>query len=349
LLDLTVRVYRRNFADLLGITAVVLVPLSVLAVVFNFFLVLSMHNMPQGDIPTLQTFEPTTGIVALVAGLVALVVAGVGLPLCNGALAHAISEHYLGKQIGVREAYKRALPYWGSLVLVAFIFGLLAMVGPLMGGVVGSIVGVTLGASSSQEMAMLASLVGFMGGMVLGLPVALLMWTWFILYTQATVLEDMRGTRSLQRARELVRGHGWHAFGALVLMGIGLGLVHMVLIGPVQAGMLYVNYAHPDAYPVAVLAGQTAEQTLTVLLGPCALILQVLLYYDLRIRKEGFDLQMMADAIHPGEGPAPPRAPMTIPPPFAMPSAPEAPPVSPPPPTVPPAEPPPEEPPFPPQ
>lgn len=347
LLDTTVRVYRRNFADLLGISAVVLVPTSVLAIIFNFFLTLSMHNMPQGDMPTLQTFEPTTGIIALVAGVLSLVVATVGLPLSDGALAHAISEHYLGRRIGVAEAYRRALPYWGSLILVAIIFGLLMMIGPITLGVAGAFVGVAAGASGPPPVAFGLATLGWLGGALLGAPIALLMWTWFTLYTQAMVLERVRGFTSLQRARELVRNYGWHVFGTLILMGIGLWLVSLVLGGPIQVALLWVNLSHPDAYPVAVLIGQTLQQTLAVLLGPCFMILQTLLYYDLRIRKEGFDLQMMAEAIHPGEGLAPPRAPATILPPFTMPTAPEAPPTSPAPPTLLPPAPPPEEPPSP--
>jgi hypothetical protein len=111
------------------------------------------------------------------------------------------------------------------------------------------------------------------------------------------VLEDARGMPSLQRSRGLVTGHGWHVFGTLFLTGLGTSIATMVLAVPVSVGAVAVATYRPELLPHAQLVSQCVQQVIGVFLGPVFMIVQTLTYYDLRIRKEGFDLQMMAAAI----------------------------------------------------
>jgi hypothetical protein len=80
-----------------------------------------------------------------------------------------------------------------------------------------------------------------------------------------------------------------------------LGLVALIWI-IVKLGMLLIAMVVPDSMPelryVAITIGD-------ILLDPLFGIATTLIYYDVRIRKEGFDIEMMA-------GP-PPAAVATVP------------------------------------
>ncbi len=297
LLDAAVRLYRRNFALLLGISAVVLVPFGVTYTVGEFYLTLAIPQPTPGEMPPSLITDPTALIIGAVAVGVSLLIAWVAGPLSQGALALAISEHYLGGQTSIWAAYRRALPYWLSLLGVAIIFGLLVAAAPSLGAVIGAMIGITAGAYAGEMFGLLTGLIATMLGLLAGMPLALLFATWFVFYEQVMVIEGVRGIDSLRRSRELVLGHGWRVFGALALTTIGIFIASMIIAGPASIASEIVRRARPELLPPVKLLAQCIQQAVNVLTGPIFMIVQTLVYYDLRIRREGFDLQMMAAAL----------------------------------------------------
>lgn len=97
-----------------------------------------------------------------------------------------------------------------------------------------------------------------------------------------------------------MRGSWWRVLGILILLAIIQGLVQQVfttLAAGVDAGVGFQTAAAAVVGSVFSIAGQ-------VIVGPIAFCGVTLLYYDLRIRKEGFDLELLARDIGrgPGEG-----------------------------------------------
>ena len=302
IIDATVRLYRRHFGTFLGVSAVLLIPFTVTYTVGEFHLLLAFQPVltqsvtPVGFQPAL---EPT--LIGVVGVTVALLIAWVFGPLTQGALAIAISESYLGRTIGVREAFRRARPYWGSLFLVAIAFGLIVMVGPLAGMLLGGVAGVPVGIYASPETGLLVGLLVGGLGLCAGMVLAVVLAVRFFLYDTVMVLEGVRGIDSMQRARALVTGYGWHAFGVMFLAGLAVWLVTMIGSAPVSvAATVVLMSGHQDLYIQMQLLSQCTQQIFGVLLGPVTMIAQTLLYYDLRIKREGFDLQQMAEAIRKG-------------------------------------------------
>ena len=367
LIDGTIRLYRRNFTQLLSITAVVLIPLAIVDIVAQCLLVIGVPGLTTtqpGQLPDFSNVNITSFVIGVGLFSLYMLFLAIAAPLSDGALTIAVSEKYLGRDIGLKEAYQRALPHWATLIFITIIYGLLLSFGPMAGGIVGLVLGVVgaVGVGSAGISQNIAAAIG-MGGMALGVllavPLMLLFTTWFILYSQVIVIEGARGIEALQRTRELVRGHGWHVFGTIILTGLAIGLIAMVLTIPVQIVGQLISKSRPEFLPHVTVLSQCLAHTIQVLVGPVFMVLQTLLYYDLRIRKEGFDLQMMAATLHPGadytDFQAPP--PLTVEPgvsatTYAPPPI-ERPPVAPPivgpavpppgPPTVAPPEPPPEE------
>jgi hypothetical protein len=95
--------------------------------------------------------------------------------------------------------------------------------------------------------------------------------------TQALVVEGRRPTEAMGRSWELVRGHWWHAFGTLVVAGLLTGLVNALITSP---------FGQANWFLQAVVAAVA-----TVITLPYGTLVGVLLYLDLRARKEQLTLE----------------------------------------------------------
>jgi hypothetical protein len=97
--------------------------------------------------------------------------------------------------------------------------------------------------------------------------------------TQALVVEGRRPTEAMGRSWALVGGHWWHAFGTLVVAGLLTFLVNAVITIPFSA----TNW-----FGQAVAAAVATVVTL-----PYSTLVGVLLYLDLRARKENLTLERL--------------------------------------------------------
>jgi hypothetical protein len=96
---------------------------------------------------------------------------------------------------------------------------------------------------------------------------------------EALVVEGRRGTQAMGRSWELVGGHWWHAFGTLVVAGLLTGVVNSVITAPFGDTGWFVQ-------AVAAAVG-------TVVTLPYGVLVGVLLYLDLRARKENLTLERL--------------------------------------------------------
>jgi predicted secreted protein len=110
--------------------------------------------------------------------------------------------------------------------------------------------------------------------------------------TPALLLENLNPILAMQRSRELVRGMWFRTAGTYLLSSIFVFLVALVpslLFIRVSAGT-HVTNTHP-------LAGQIASVVTSMLTTPFMAAVVVLIYYDLRVRKEGLDLDALARGV----------------------------------------------------
>lgn len=116
--------------------------------------------------------------------------------------------------------------------------------------------------------------------------------------TPAMILERLNPVSAMQRSRQLVQGMWLRSAGTYVLASILVFLVALIpslLFIRVSAGAR-VSDTHP-------LAGEIAAVVTSMLTTPFMAIVVVLIYYDLRVRKEGLSLESLASGVdtHPGE------------------------------------------------
>jgi hypothetical protein len=94
---------------------------------------------------------------------------------------------------------------------------------------------------------------------------------------EALVVEGRRGTQAMGRSWELVGRHWWHAFGTLLVAALLTGLVNALITIPFGSTGWFVQ--------------AVAAAVATVITLPYGVLVGVLLYLDLRARKENLTLE----------------------------------------------------------
>jgi uncharacterized transporter YbjL len=95
----------------------------------------------------------------------------------------------------------------------------------------------------------------------------------------------------MRRSRELAKGRRWSVFAILITIWL-LSLV-------VTASIFFtVDMTLGMNTTIGTMTNSIATNGVTILLMPLGVIAATLLYYDFRIRKEGFDLELLQVAMH---------------------------------------------------
>ena len=112
----------------------------------------------------------------------------------------------------------------------------------------------------------------------------------FAVVRQAIVLEDAGTGQALSRSSALSGGLKWHVLATLALI--------VLLLLAVNIGAGFLIGIIPSRVVVNVLS-----TALSVVVGPILGIAETVLYYDLRIRREGFDVEYLVgrDASPPAD------------------------------------------------
>jgi hypothetical protein len=138
----------------------------------------------------------------------------------------------------------------------------------------------------AQAIVGLVIMVGFLLLIIPGILWALS----YALVAPVIMLEPVSARQGRQRSWELVSGERGKVFLVLVIVSI----LTAVVSGGVEAIL-------PWLVDTTSLSGQLTLQVISQLVSylvlPVPTIATVLLYYDLRIRKEGFDLEMLSRAL----------------------------------------------------
>jgi len=290
-LDATFTMYRRNFVLIASISAVVQIPYALLTwLLFELTGVATFVRSPFASIGT-QTITPAQaqqllntylGVLAVTLGLV-LVSLLVVVPLGEAATTRAVSDRYLDRPSSLLAAYRAA---WGRLgALITMILLLVAAYVGTLGVVIVLIV--LLGAAGAGG---LGALLGIVAVIAL-IPALIFLYVRFAVAVPAIVLERVSGWHGLQRSWNLISGRFWPTFGRIALLWVIATIISSVVaaIFEVPGGLLFPNNSF--------VFDQVASAIAAVFVGPITYIGVTLLYYDIRIRKEGFDIEMLARSL----------------------------------------------------
>lgn len=128
------------------------------------------------------------------------------------------------------------------------------------------------------------------------------MWVAFSVAIPVVLLEGIPGTRALHRSKRLVEGRWWSVAGILAVALILTFVVGMV-VGAVFGAVTFAT----GSETVAVLVDAISSILVSSVVTPFTAAVVTILYFDLRVRKEGFDLELLAQSVgqeSAGEQPA---------------------------------------------
>jgi hypothetical protein len=267
ILDAAIKLYLGNARTLMGAVVVVVVPLQIIYGVVLLSLYSNAHDVSTGFSNIGQTVTPAEAHARLGALLITQIVNLIGNSLVLAACVKALSDAYLGQQPQVGDSLR---------------FGVRRLL-PLLAQVIVRFFGLA---------------VAFV---LLLIPGIWLYGAWSVA-VPALVIERAGPFRSLNRSRQLVKGSWWRSAAVVLLATVLTAVVGGLIEGLLTAAAL--SSGNPSLLFVVVITVLAAIVS-AVVLQPFSAAVTTVLYYDLRMRREGYDLELMAEQL----GIAPPSMP----------------------------------------
>lgn len=278
-LDTAFNLFKRNFKSVLVISAAIMVPLTLLGAA-------AAAGLAPSDFSALE--DPSADVddvLGVMGGLFGAIGIGsllqmLGSILVQAATTRVYSESYRGGSLAPGEGLRLAVPR------------LLAMVG----------------------LTIVTSFGMFFGLLFCFGPGIWLYGVWGV--APAVLIAENKGVfAAMGRSFQLVKGNWWRVFGLLVLSTILVAVITSVVTAPLQFGVglgAGLSDDPSDVFSGGYLALNTVVTGLaTAITLPFTAAVVVAIYYDLRVRKEGYDLdRLIADL---GEAPDLPRPPSADP------------------------------------
>lgn len=285
LLSETFTIYGKNFLRLVAIVVIVQIPIAIV-----FFAVELIPGFREVVNSNLSSLTPMNILIRIPLGLIALV-AGI---VMQGAMIHAVSQQYFSRPVNIGRAFgfswRRTGVMLGAelLVFLAIASVFLIIVGiptalhfAVHGGV---------GWRTSLAIGVMLVIVGTPAAIYLGIN-----WA-FVL--QTALLEGCGPRAALSHSSELVKRSWWRVLGILLLLiiitvtiiyipstiGVGIALVASTTLPVTIKAMIWIG----------ILIWYIVMAILTV---PISTIGATLLYFDLRVRKQGYSLDALANEL----------------------------------------------------
>ncbi|MGH2788843.1 MAG: hypothetical protein ACRDJV_13225 [Actinomycetota bacterium] len=274
ILDVSIKLYLRNALTFMAIVAIALLP--VMAV--GTLLLVGIAPDPGG-------FVSQADMNAFVGASIAVtIIQFMGGWLATAACLKGVAEAYVGRPVRAGEsvsfAFKRFHSVLWILILLFLIFVLLGF--------------------ASALVAVIFSALGVLGIVIAVLAIlgaALFVAVTFFASHAALLAEGYRGTKALSRSQRLVQGRWWPTAAVLIvayLLTFVVGIIFDVLFNE----LITIDPGERLTSFTGVLVwNQLVAFIVSVLTQPLLAAVVAIAYFDLRVRKEGFDLELLARQI----------------------------------------------------
>ena len=272
LLDRAIRLYRNNFLLFVGIVAIAQIPATAVNMIglwlapvpeFGFNPAASVTDV---WLEMFQSLGYGNNLWVWLGRIVTLLL----VQLATAAMTKAVAENYLGHKIGLFEAYQK-IGRSGLKLLLATFIGICFMAFLFLWWVIVPCFGWFTGL-----------------GMIFFFSLVVLP-----LVAPAIVLEKRDALSGLQRAWDLARRHFWWVVGFMLLLGL---FGQLIVTGPALLSVFVIQSTVGSGLDsnTSALVQQVISLLLRLIYQPLQLSCVTLLYFDVRVRTEGFDLALLA-------------------------------------------------------
>lgn len=286
LLDRSFTLYRRHFITFVGIMAV---PAAV-TLLFS----LSSQLVPHRAAQTASTLNPVSAgwiMTGALFGMMLLLAYVLAYMVALGATTAAVSELYLDRPITIAGAYAQMRGLKGSLMILMLLTGL-RVLGAIL--VTLLVIGIIMGIFGSGA-PFLGGLLAILTGLA-GFVLVMLMTLRYALAVPALTLEPLSPSEAIRRSVDLTRGNVWRVFVLTIFASIITYISVMIFQVPLLTAAMIAGPESAAAFWLNLAAAVTGAIA-SAISGPIMIIALAVLYYDVRIRHEGLDLQIMMEKL----------------------------------------------------
>lgn len=277
ILDGALQLFRRHFGLFLKLSlAVMWLPLA-----FSIYWRARFFGLGTTTPEQAQALMQTEIVSFMLWGLAWGVLYGAGMLLLTAGSIRVISDSYLGREPQFGDALQFGVGKIVPLFLVGLGKTLLLFLLAILCGVVVALTGAAGGA------AVLLIFIEVIAAVWLFIYVA----CGYMVTTPVVVLETLASSfDAFGRSWELTKGARGRVFGLLFVAGLIANVLPAVVLGAVGAMITQLS-------PSVTFAWTVVAAVLPVVLTPIVPCVLTLAYYDLRVRREGFDLQLLSDQL----------------------------------------------------
>ena len=276
ILDASVKVYKRNARTLIGLAAVVVVPVQLISMAILLNTVGNGDEVP-GTFPkfsglgSTHTVHPIHTGASVGSTFAVDILGGLANLLVTAACVKAVSDTYLDQPTSIRASLRFVTRRLGALVWMDILLGI------------------------GLALAFVALIV----------PGIWLYVAWAVAIP-ALLIEGKRGTEALGRSRRLVHDRWWPTAGVLLVVALLIGIVGGAFSGALLAFLLSGGHSAATKVILSRFTGGAAA----ILTRPLQAVVVTILYYDLRVRHEGYDVELLAGQLGIEPAALPPPAPV---------------------------------------
>jgi len=301
LLDRTFHLYRNNFLLFAGIAALPPALILVMQLILMFLTRFSSHLSEGASVAV------TCVAIISVAGL--FVAYMLGHYVASGATVYAVSQVHFGSPVTIVGSYAgiRSLAWRiiGASILITVMIGIVLFVAYLV-MIIPTVMATAFMKGSGGAGVIVACGIGLLS-FAAGAGATIFVACKFSLAVPACVVEKLGVIACLQRSWFLSQKAVWRIFLIYLLALVLTITLTLALSSPNYIAVLRGAPSLPFE-----IWGIVASFLASAIAEPIGAIAISLVYYDQRVRKEAFDLQLMMQAM--GEPTAPPPPPPVTPP-----------------------------------
>jgi hypothetical protein len=261
ILDVSIKICLANWRTLIKAVLIVVVPVQIVSTILTADYTVSTFDFSASSAQTPQ--ETLDEINQYLGGLaISGILQVCAVGLATAACFRAIAQAYLGESADWRSSLSFAVQHIPSLLLLTLLYVL-----------------------------------GVGGGTLLFILPGVWLYIAWAFALPVLLVEGARGRKALGRSYELVKGRWWRTFGTLVVGFILASIISALVQGVFLVGILVGDDNDAVVLVLSAIAGIVGLAITT----PFQAALLTVVYFDLRVRKEGFDLELLAQGI--GAGP----------------------------------------------
>jgi hypothetical protein len=302
ILDGTIRVYRKRPWVFVAILAIIVsVPMFVTQVATTYMMNLGLEILNSIRISGAMDLSGVVTSREYINASAAMLVSGFLLfflaPIAQAAMVYTVSETILGREVDVSRSLNHIKPISGVIIFAYFLYLLIAI--GVLAVVMGIIALITM-AVGIQNTLEVVSIAMFL----------LLIYSLFITFLtvkymfipQSVVLDNTSAAVGLKRSYGLSTGYWWRTFGIYVVISLVVGIISGLLGQGIKLIEVGINHIPGVTSMIGLALGGVIMTCISLFLNPVTFIASTLMYYDLRIRKEGFDLVLLSESIAEDSG-----------------------------------------------